>query len=209
MISATHSHRLRGFSLLETVLVLALTGAMAVAFVAVLGNSSPMSTALVARTAASTAADTVATVWQANGAAPGGECAAAVPAQASASAHNGPLFANPCELERTNADVSYVGATTGVTQAQVVSVATAATAEGWQVAVVAAEPAQTGETVATCAAIVRDLPSTVERYLTFPAVDSACSAAGALDVDRTARAAGACPGELGQSWRNACPVGSQ
>lgn len=206
MTTRARTYHLRGFTLLEVVLVLSLIGVFAVAVVPLLGSSAPLSADLQARTTVSLAADATATVWQASGTTPAPPCDTAVPATQGAP-HNGPMFADPCTLGATEPSITWAGATTPSTAPNIASVAATESATGWTVAVAAAATGDAG-TLTTCQAIVRDLPGAVERFLTFPVPAAGCSAGTALAADDQARSANACTGQ-GQSWRRVCTLAQE
>lgn len=202
---AQHRRHLRGFSLVEVLLVLGAIGAIAVMFVPQLGSSATLSAALSAQTSASSALDAIAAAHDDAGNAPGPVCVNTATQTGIGAVTNVPTFANPCALSSLATDTRLSGAGAASKDASSVSIAAVHTGTTWRAAVSVAQSTAATEPATTCQGAVRNLPGGVETLLSYPAPAAGCSAA---DVLARLAAVDACPQPATPSWRTACRLPS-
>lgn len=150
-------HHLRGFSLLEVVLVMTLVGLIGALFIPVLGSSKPVADLTTARTAATNVVGVVDQVYRTHGTVPDPSCATTLPA-----------IADPCALLAADPTTPV---TTGTATTTMASVAATPHQAGWRVAVTVAL-SDSGD----CFTLLRDLPGGTETPLT----GTVCTADAAL-----------------------------
>lgn len=201
-----HRHHLRGFTLLEVVLVLSIGGALAVLFVPLLSNTGPMSSAIAARTSASGVIDAIGLEYSARGADPDPACLGTDIATGAGTVSTIPAFANPCSLAESTPDVEITAPTVPSADVATASVGALRSSDGtYRVAAVVAQGGAPGDPTAQCHAILRTLPGALETFVTYPSDQSPCAAAAALE--RLAPPDACAPG-TGTSWRKACIPGT-
>lgn len=200
---------LRGFSLAEVVMALALLALVAVLFTPMIGNSGANSDKLVTQTKLSAALNVMVDNSSRTGVASAPTCAGTLTTTTTGALTNRWNIANPCDLNTVAAtDVVFVGGNVPAA-ANSVSVAarltpltstSGAALQNWDATVTAPVINSSTDTPVSCLAVTRAFPSGAEKYYEIPLPSGGCDAAGVEPVIKALT----CPTGKGERWATRC-----
>lgn len=199
---------LRGFSLAEVAMAIALLAVAAVIFTPIIANSGTGSDSLKAQTELTTALTVLAAKAQDEGVVSAPTCTGTLTSTANGALTNRWNIANPCSLnDEPGSEIHFVGGNTSGNHS--VSVATrlaplqtgyGGAIDNWDTIVTAPVLNTSNGATVSCLAAVRSFPSGEEKYYEFPVPSNGCTAQTLEPLTTTT----ACTQNDGDRWATRC-----